>query len=189
VVVLQPCKTCQGKGRQPETKKLSITVPAGVDNGTRLRVANEGNAGVLGGPPGDLYVVIEVQPHERFERDGYNVLSVHPVTYTQLALGAEVEVPTLRGTEKVRIQPGTQSGTVVQLKGAGVPFLQNPNHRGDHLVSLEIRIPTHLSGEEKKALYRLRELEDARQNEQDHPAKDSHPSIFDKMKDVLGGAH
>ncbi len=181
-VIVDPCKTCNGQARVPNEKKLSITIPSGVDQGTRLRVAGEGDSGVLGGPPGDLYVVLHIKPHPHFKRDGYYLYTSVDVTYPQLALGDEVEVPTLEGTERLKIPAGTQSGHIFTLKHKGVPHLNIPNKRGDLYVEVRVIIPTHLGGEEKKLLQKLQELQ------QEGLRKDkSRHGFFDRMKEAIAG--
>lgn len=182
-VIVDPCKACNGQARVPTEKSLSITIPAGVDQGTRLRVAGEGDSGVLGGPPGDLYVVLHIKPHPVFKRDGYHIYSSTEVTYPQLALGDEVEVPTLEGSERIKIPAGTQNGHVFMLKGKGVPQLNVPNRRGDHYVEVKVVIPTHLSGEEKKLLQKLNEIQQERRLKD----KSSRHGFFDKMKEAIAG--
>ena len=158
-VIVNPCRSCHGQGRTAVEAKRSIVIPPGVDQGTRLRVAGEGDAGSKGGPPGDLYVVLQIKPHPEFKRDGYHLYSVQEVTYPTLALGGEVEVTTLDGTERLKIPAGTKNGQIFPLKGAGVPHLNNNNKRGDHYVEVQVFIPTHLSGEEKKLLQKLNEIQ------------------------------
>lgn len=176
--IAEPCTHCHGKARVAQQHKLAVTVPPGVDHGTRLRVGGEGDAGLLGGPPGDLYVVIHAAAHPQFQRDGYNVLSVQPVRYTDLVLGAEIETPGLEGSHKLKIAPGTPTGHVVHLRRMGIPYLQQPNQRGDHLVQLQVEIPKHPSGEEKKLLHKLQELERQKAPLQDTTAS----SLFEKMR-------
>jgi molecular chaperone DnaJ len=185
-VIVDPCPTCSGKGRFRGSKTISITVPAGVDHGTRLRVSQEGDAGILNGPAGDLYVVIELKKHPTFHREGYDVLSSQSVPYTTLVLGGEIDVPVLRGTERVKVQPGTPSAHVVQLKQAGIPHIQQSNRRGDHYVTLEVIIPKHVSQEERKLLKRIQELEGSRQLETIQ-LKQGNVNFMDRMKEVFTG--
>lgn len=181
-VIVNPCKACHGHGRTAKEAHKSITIPPGVDQGTRLRVAGEGDAGVKGGPPGDLYVVLGIKPHPQFKRDGYHIYSAQEVPYPTLALGGEIEVTKVDGTDKIRVPAGTQVGHVFTLKGAGVPHLNNPNKRGDHFIEVQVSIPTHLSGEEKKLLQKLNEI----QQEKLKKEKTAH-GIFGKVKDTLAG--
>jgi molecular chaperone DnaJ len=185
-IVVNPCQQCHGKGRAEKEKTLTITIPAGVDDGTRLRVSQEGDAGPQGGPPGDLYVVIQVSPHPEFQRDGYNVHSVLKISYPELVLGAELDVNVLRGTEKLKIPAGTPSGHVFTLKNAGVPVVNANNRSGDHFVHVEVEIPKHLAAEERKLIERLKEL--VQEQRDPHDTKNS-ASFIDKVKDVLTGHH
>ncbi len=158
-MIVNPCNDCHGKGRVPDEKSLSVTIPAGVDTGTRLRVVGEGDTGHLGGPPGDLYVVVQVKAHQHFQREGYHLFSRETVSYPQLALGDDIEVPVLDGTHVLKIPSGTENGHIFTIKSAGIPHLNNPNRRGDHYIEVLIDVPKKLSGEEKKLLQRLKELQ------------------------------
>jgi molecular chaperone DnaJ len=172
-VLEEPCSHCNGEGVIQTTKKLRINIPAGVDSGTRLRVAGEGDAGRRGGPPGDLYVYLSVEPDPDFQRDGLTILSEVRVSYLQAILGAKVSVPTvdskagLEEETELVIPPGSQPGTVLVLEGKGVPRLGNPAVRGDHKVTLVVEIPTRLSPEERELLLRLAELHGERTNKRD----------------------
>ena len=147
-VIKDPCATCNGAGRVREEKKISVKIPAGVDDGSRLRVAGEGEAGYNGGPNGDLYVFISVKSHPRFTRREYDVHSEQAVSVTQAALGAEVRTATIDGEEALKVPPGTQPNQVFRLRGKGVPFLDG-NGRGDHYVHIAVRVPTTLSDEQR----------------------------------------
>jgi molecular chaperone DnaJ len=157
-VIEDKCESCAGAGRKQETKKLDITIPAGVDNGTRLRVSKEGDAGLRGGPPGDLYVYLFVQSDPEFQRDGINILSNLNISYLQAILGCKLEVNTVDGQVELTIPPGTQPNTVLTLENSGVPRLNNPSSRGDHLITVGIEIPTKVSGEERELLEKLAKL-------------------------------
>ncbi|MEL6248477.1 MAG: molecular chaperone DnaJ [Cyanobacteria bacterium J06554_6] len=157
-VVEDRCEVCGGSGHKQETKKLKITVPAGVDNGTRLRVSGEGDAGQRSGPPGDLYVYLFVNDHASFKRDGVNVLSDLQVSYLQAILGCELKVDTVDGEVDVQIPPGTQPGTVLTLENRGVPRLGNPVARGKHLLTVQVDIPIKLKTEERELLEKLAEI-------------------------------
>ncbi|HKO58422.1 MAG TPA: DnaJ C-terminal domain-containing protein, partial [Thermoanaerobaculia bacterium] len=152
------CTTCNGAGRVQEEKQLSVKIPAGVDDGSRLRVAGEGEAGYNGGPSGDLYVFISVQEHPKFTRRDYDIHSEQAVTFTQAALGAEVRTPTVDGEELLRVPAGTQPNQVFRLRAKGVQFLDGSG-RGDHYVHVSVRIPTALSDEQRGLLEQLAALE------------------------------
>lgn len=149
------CAECEGKGQKQVTKKLKITIPAGVDDGTRLRVANEGDSGQKSGPPGDLYVYLFVNEDPEFQRDGINVLSQIQISYLQAILGCRIQVNTVDGPEELTIPPGTQPNTVLRLENRGVPKLGNPVSRGDHLIAIGIEIPTRVTVEERELLEKL----------------------------------
>lgn len=157
-VIEDKCDTCGGSGQKQESKKLKITIPAGVDNGTRLRVSQEGDAGKRGGPPGDLYVYLFVQDDQEFKRDGINVLSDLSISYLQAILGCKLQVNTVDGEQEVTIAPGTQPETVLTLENRGVPRLGNPVSRGDHRITINIDIPTKVSSEERELLEQLAQI-------------------------------
>ncbi len=153
-VVRDPCSTCHGEGRVRQEKVLGIKIPAGVEDGTRLRVSGEGEAGLHGGPPGDLYVVLRVHEHEYFERRGNDLYCTVPVSIPQAVLGADIKVPTLRGKTRLRIPEGTQSGSVFRLRSLGLPSLDGGG-QGDLYVAIHVVVPTRLSREQKKLLEML----------------------------------
>ncbi|MEM9483180.1 MAG: molecular chaperone DnaJ [Cyanobacteria bacterium P01_F01_bin.116] len=157
-VVEDRCEVCGGAGRKQETKKLKITIPAGVDNGTRLRVSNEGDAGMRSGPPGDLYVYLFVKEHSAFKRDGINILSDLKISYLQAILGCDLEVETVDGPVEVQVPSGTQPNTVLTLENRGVPKLGNPVSRGNHLLTIVVDIPTRIKAEERELLAKLAEV-------------------------------
>nr|MDO8099598.1 molecular chaperone DnaJ [Candidatus Njordarchaeota archaeon] len=157
-IIPNPCNVCHGTGLTKKHSKLEVKIPAGVDNGSVLRLAGKGEAGERGALSGDLYIVIRVKPDEVFERRGSDILYKLPVSYAQLALGDEVTIPTLDGIVKLRIEAGTQSGAVLRLKGKGMPKLR-AHGRGDQLVKLVLRTPTKLTGDQKKLLVELSKLE------------------------------
>jgi molecular chaperone DnaJ len=151
-VIADPCSACGGQGLQQVRKKLRINIPAGVDTGTRLRVAGEGNAGQRGGPAGDLYVFLTVQPHPQLRREGTNIQSEITLNYLQAILGDTIEVDTVDGQRQLEIPAGTQPGAVLTLQGMGVPRLGNPVARGNHLFTVKVQLPTKLSAEERELL-------------------------------------
>ncbi len=158
-VIDEKCEACGGRGQRQETKKLKITIPAGVDNGTRLRVTGEGDAGQRNGPSGDLYVYLYVTQDSEFRRDGINILSNLKVSYIQALLGARVEVNTVDDKpHEILIPPGTQPGTVLTLENKGVPKLGNPVARGDHLITVHVDIPTKLMPEERELLEKIAKI-------------------------------
>jgi molecular chaperone DnaJ len=178
-VVQHPCGECRGEGRVRRKKKLTIHVPAGVDNGSRLRLNGEGEAGVGGGPPGDLYVVLSVREHAIFQRDGDDVYCEVPITMVQAALGDEIEVPTLDGPVKMKVPPGSQSGKIFRLRHRGVASL-NGSGRGDVLVNLLVEVPTKLSAKQKAI---LREFAKA-SGEESHPIG---KGFIEKVKEIFSG--
>lgn len=153
-----PCTTCRGDGLVRRTKKISLKVPPGVDSGSRLRVRSEGNAGRRGGPPGDLYVFIEVLSDPVLKRDGSNILITCKVSYVDAILGTTIKVPTVDGMVDLKIPAGTQPSTTLVMAKKGVPFLGKPNIRGDQLVRVQVEIPKHLSNEERKLIEELSSL-------------------------------
>jgi len=157
-VIEDKCETCGGAGRKQETKKLKITIPPGVDNGTRLRVSKEGDAGLRSGPPGDLYVYLFVEEDAEFQRDGINILSDLKISYLQAILGCRLQVNTVDGPVELKIPPGTQPNTVLTLENNGVPKLGNPVSRGDHLITIQIDIPTRITAEERELLEKLAKI-------------------------------
>lgn len=157
-VIEEKCETCHGSGQVQRTKRLKITIPAGVDNGTRLRVASEGDAGKRGGPPGDLYVYLFVNNDPTFQRDGIDILSEVDVSYLQAILGCRMEVETVDGKEELQVPAGTQPGTVLTLENRGVPRLGNPVSRGDHRITVNVEIPSRISSEERELLEKLAKL-------------------------------
>jgi molecular chaperone DnaJ len=156
--IKDPCADCGGAGRVREEKKISVRIPAGVDDGSRLRVGGEGESGYNGGPPGDLYVFISVREHPGFTRRDYDIHSEHSVSYVQAALGAETMAPTLEGEETLKVPAGTQPGQVFRLRGKGVPYIDGSG-RGDHYVHVGVRVPTSLSDEQRNLLEQLAALE------------------------------
>ncbi|CAK9163136.1 unnamed protein product [Ilex paraguariensis] len=157
-----PCNTCGGDGRVRKSKRISLKVPAGVDSGSRLRVRSEGNAGRRGGPPGDLFVSIEVLSDPVLKRDDTNILYTCKVSYIDAILGTTVKVPTVDGTVDLKIPSGTQPGTTLVMAKKGVPFLNKSNMRGDQLVRVQVEIPKRLSGEERKLIEELADLNKAK---------------------------
>lgn len=150
-VIETPCRQCNGEGRVQKKKRIQIRIPAGVDTGSRLRVAGEGEAGRRGGPCGDLYVVMHVREHDVFERDGEDLFCEVPLAFHLAALGGKIQVPTVGGPAELKIPAGTQSGTVFRLRGKGIPSLRGYG-RGDEHVRVVIEVPTNLNGAQKEKL-------------------------------------
>lgn len=150
-IVTSPCNDCSGSGLVEKTKKVALKIPAGVDTGARMRLRGEGEGGRRGGEAGDLYVVIHVDQHEFFKRDGETILAQYPISMTKAALGDTVEIPTIHGKKNLDIPAGSQSGTVFTIRNQGVPSLRS-HGKGDMLVELQVKTPTNLCEEQKKAL-------------------------------------
>ncbi|MDX2229008.1 MAG: molecular chaperone DnaJ [Leptolyngbyaceae cyanobacterium bins.349] len=158
-MIEEKCDTCGGRGQRQETKKLKITIPAGVDNGTRLRVTGEGDSGQRNGPAGDLYVYLYVNEDAEFHREGINIRSMLKVSYIQALLGSRIEINTVEDKpQELLVPPGTQPGTVLTLEGKGVPKLGNPVARGDHLVTIQVDIPTKLGTDERELLEKIAKI-------------------------------
>jgi len=174
-VIQDPCAGCNGAGRLREEKKISVKIPAGVDDGSRLRVAGEGESGWNGGPAGDLYVFISVDEHPKFTRRDYDIHSQETVTFTQAALGAEVKADTIDGEEALKVPAGTQPDQVFRLRGKGVQFLDNSG-RGDHYVHVVVKIPTTLSDEQRRLLEELSALDGEKPPER---------GVMDKVKEFF----
>jgi len=150
-----PCKSCRGEGRLAKDRLLKVTIPSGVEDGNQLRLSGEGEGGLLGGPPGDLYVVIHVRQHEIFVRDGAHLLCELPLSFPQVALGDTVEVPVLKGTAELTVPPGTQPGQRLVLKGKGMPHLRGRGH-GDAVYEVAVEVPTRLTARQRELLEELR---------------------------------
>jgi molecular chaperone DnaJ len=179
-VITKPCVTCHGKGREEMTRKITVKIPPGVDNGMRLRVRGEGDSGYHGGTRGDLYVDIFVEPHPIFKRHDLDILCEVPISFVQAALGSEIEVPILNGSERIRIPAGTQTGKVFRLKGKGVPSLKLQTH-GDQLVRTVVETPTALNSKQKDLLRDFDEMSGKKVN----PISNS---FFNKVKDFISNA-
>lgn len=156
-IIKNPCKSCHGEGRLQQRRTVKIRVPAGIDSGLRLRSSGNGEAGLRGAPPGDLYVVIQVKPNDVFVRQDDDLLCEVPVHFTTASLGGEIEVPTLQGAAKLKIPPGTQSGTLFRLRGKGMPNVHGHGH-GDQHVRIVVEIPTRLSRPMREKLEELAAL-------------------------------
>jgi molecular chaperone DnaJ len=176
-VINSPCTACRGSGRTREDKTLTVQVPGGVESGTRLRLESEGEPGPRGGPAGDLYVVLRVKSHPFFERQGDNILCTVPISFPQAALGAEIEVPTLNGSEKVKVPRGTQTGKVLNIPGAGALSLRS-RRKGNLLIQVFVKTPTELTSEQEDLLRQFADLTDTE-------VKPKGKGLFDRLKDSL----
>lgn len=185
-IIKNPCSECHGKGKVKRERKVQIKIPAGVDTGSRLRMGGEGEAGELGGPPGDLYIYLNVKPHKLFMRHEDDVYLEHPITFVEAALGAEVEIPTLEGKVKFKIPEGVQTGTVFRLKGKGIKNVQGYG-RGDQHVQVKVITPQNLTGEQKELLKKFAQT----LNNEQHKIKDDgstkDKSFFEKVRDAFKG--
>jgi molecular chaperone DnaJ len=174
------CTRCDGRGREVLTHVVSVDIPAGISEGQRIRVAGRGHAGDAGGASGDLFVHVSIKPHERFIRDGNDLVAVLDVPAPMAALGAKLAVPTLEGEEDLHIRPGTQPGEAYELRGRGMPLLRRPGRRGDLRIIVNVVIPRQLNDEQRKLMQRLAEtMTDANTK--------SEESMFAKLKRVLHG--
>jgi molecular chaperone DnaJ len=181
-VIKEKCPSCRGTGRVKVRRKIHLNIPAGVDDGAQLRVAGEGEPGVNGGPPGDLYVILRVKAHEFFEREGNDIYCEVPITFAQAALGDEIEVPTVDGRVKLKIPAGTQTETFFRLRGKGVPYLRGSG-RGDQHVKVRVVTPTKLTERQKELLREFAGL--SGDSPMEIPAEDE--SFFEKMKRAFRG--
>ncbi|MCW8194703.1 molecular chaperone DnaJ [Proteobacteria bacterium 005FR1] len=178
-IITDPCRTCHGQGRVEETKTLSVKVPPGVDSGDRIRLAGEGEAGMEGGPPGDLYVQVAVKPHEFFERDGKNLYCEVPISFVDAALGGELEVPTLDGRVKLKVPAETQTGKLFRLRGKGVTPVRG-GAPGDLMCRVVVETPVNLNSKQKEL---LREFQDSMSDNKNSPRQSS---WFEGMKNFFG---
>ncbi|CAM3929898.1 molecular chaperone DnaJ [Mesobacillus thioparans] len=178
--IKERCTTCSGTGKVTRRNKIHVKIPAGVDDGQQLRVAGKGEAGINGGPPGDLYIVFHIRSHEFFERDGDDIYCEMPITFVQASLGDEVEVPTLHGKVKLKVPAGTQTGTKFRLKGKGVPNVRGYG-TGDQHVLVRIVTPTKLSEKQKQLLREFAEVSGQ------SPLGEQEESFFSKVKRAIKG--
>lgn len=177
-VIPNPCANCVGMGKVEATSNLSVKIPGGVDTGTRVRLTGEGEPGDQGGPPGDLYVVVHVREHPLFVREEYEVLCEVPISVTQAALGAQIDVPTLDGKVKMKIPGGTQTGKVFRLKAKGIPHLHG-GARGDQHVRVVVETPTELSREQRELLEKFAAISGEQTNPQSK-------TFFEKVRELFG---
>ncbi len=176
-MISDPCQKCHGQGRAKKKVELEVKIPAGIDVGQRLKLSGEGDAGAQGGPDGDLYVVIDIEPHEFFEREGNDVYCKVPISFSQAALGADIEVPTLHGKVSVKVPEGTQSGKKMRLKAKGIQRLGGYG-MGDQILQIHVETPSKLTREQREVFEKLAELESVKSSPMSR-------GFFDKVKDLF----
>jgi molecular chaperone DnaJ len=181
-VIADPCASCRGAGRIKKHKTLEVKIPAGVDEGDRIRLSGEGESGVNGGPPGDLYVVIHLKEHGVFHRDGDDLHCEMPISFSQAALGGEIEIPTLDGAAKVKVPPETQSGQVFRLRGKGIKGVRS-SYPGDLLCEVVVETPVRLTDRQKELLRELEEINRRDGSRHNPRAK----SFMDKVREFFAG--
>ena len=177
-VIDKPCQTCSGQGMVNKERAVQVKIPAGVDNMSKMRVSGEGDCGMNGGPNGDLFVVIHVEPSKYYKRDGINVITELEISPAQAVIGDKVKIKTLYGEHEISIPAGTQFGDIVKIKGAGIPVISRPSQKGDHIVILKIKIPTNLNDVEKHLYKQLYELQTGKEAQ-------GEKSIMSKVKGVF----
>ncbi len=184
--VSKPCPECHGAGRISHERKITVKIPAGIATGQQLRLQHEGEAGVAGGPSGHLYVVVHVQEHDFFKREGVNLYCEVPVNFTTLALGGEIVVPTLDGTETVKVPEGSQTGTTLRLRGKGMPDV-NGRGRGDLFATVQVQTPKKLNKEQRQLLEQLAKVLPKEKFEpRPHAEAQDERNLFDRVKDIFG---
>jgi molecular chaperone DnaJ len=184
-IISRPCSTCRGAGRVEKERKLTVRVPAGIATGQRLRLTGEGEAGPSGGAAGDLYVVVHVQEHEFFQREGNDLFCEIPVSFPTIALGGEITIPTLDGTQTLKVPEGTHTGTTFRLRGKGMPDVSG-RARGDLLVTVRVVTPAKLTKDQKKLLQQLAATLPAEKFEPTRRADQDDRGLFDRVKDIFG---
>jgi molecular chaperone DnaJ len=181
-IIVEKCSACSGESRINEEEKIQVTIPAGVEEGNYIPMRSKGHAGKMGGPAGDLIVIIEEKPHEHFRRDGNDVIYNLKVSFPAAALGDEVEVPSLYGNERVKVEAGTQNGAVIRLRDKGLPVL-NSYQKGDQIVVVYVHVPKKLSSREKELLLELSEMENIIPESKHNKKNDK--DFFGKIKDAF----
>jgi molecular chaperone DnaJ len=185
-IVTNPCKTCRGAGRVTHERKITVKIPAGIATGQQLRLQGEGESGAAGGPAGHLYVVVHVQEHEFFRRDGNNLFCEIPVNFTTVALGGEIQVPTLDGVDTIKVPEGTQTGTTLRLRGKGMPDV-NGRGRGDLFATVQVQTPKKLSKEQRQLLEHLsKALPKEKFEPRPRDEAQDERNLFDRVKDMFG---
>ena len=185
-VIAKPCETCRGAGSVARERKITVKIPPGIATGQQLRLQEEGEAGAAGGPPGHLFVVVHVQEHEFFRRDGNNLFCEVPVNFTTVALGGEIQAPTLDGSETVKVPAGTQTGTTLRLRGKGMPDV-NGRGRGDLFATIQVQTPAKLTKEQKRLLEQLaKELPKEAFEPRPRADEQDERNLFDRVKDMFG---
>jgi molecular chaperone DnaJ len=185
-IITKPCAVCHGAGTVTRERKITVKIPPGIANGQQLRLQDEGEAGAAGGPAGHLFVVVHVQEHEFFRRDGNNLFCEIPVNFTTLALGGEIQVPTLDGPETVKVVEGTQTGTTLRLRSKGMPDVGG-HGRGELFVTLQVRTPRKLAKEQRRLIEQLaKELPQEKLEPRAHADEQDERNLFDRVKDMFG---
>lgn len=179
-IIKEKCSTCHGAGRVEKQTTVKVSIPAGIDNGQQIRVSGRGEAGINGGPPGDLFVVIHVKDHEFYKREGDHIYVEVPITFAQAALGDEIEVPTVHGKVSIKIPTGTQTGKTFRLRGKGAPNVRGSGH-GDQRVKVRVITPTKLTGKQKELLREFNQIED------NEPISEDDDSFFKRFKKAFKG--
>jgi molecular chaperone DnaJ len=185
-VITRPCTACRGAGRAQKERKLTVKIPAGIATGQRLRITGEGEAGLAGGPRGDLYVVIQVQDHPFFQREGNDLHCEIPLHFPILALGGQIRVPTLDGDEPFTIPEGTQTGATFRVRGRGMPDVTGRGGRGDLMVTVRALTPKKLTKEQKKLLEQLGASLPKERFEPTPVDDQQDKGLFDRVKDIFG---
>ena len=186
-VISKPCTACRGAGVVARERKIAVKIPPGIATGQQLRLQGEGEAGSAGGPAGHLYVVVHVQDHEFFRRDGLNLFCEIPVNFTTLALGGEIQVPTLDGIEHVKVPEATQTGTTLRLRGKGMPDVGGGSGKGDLFATVQVLTPKKLSKEQRHLIEQLAKVlpqEKFQPRPREH--EEDERNLFDRVKDMFG---
>jgi molecular chaperone DnaJ len=177
-IITKPCKKCKGHGKVPRKRIVNVKIPPGVHEGQGIRVAGEGEPGRNGGPRGDLYCYVRVKPHDFLQRDGNNIIALVPISFTQAALGATIDVPSLNGTKQLKVPPGTQFGSVFRIKGQGLPDIRT-RRTGDQLVQITIETPAKLNSKQEELLREFAKTENKTVSPQSK-------KFFEKLKKYFG---